>query len=278
MRQIRERHKPARRGRWRRRDEDVRGDGGRKSKIVLTVREDDAIGSRFDDLDDLSDAEPRRENLRVGQRRLVFEVRDASELTGRPGGDRRIRRRTELAVAPGNRIAVGIEARMAERRRQGVDLIRREHVLLALRRRVDRAERQARFVGEVPFEQPVRAHDLACDASAFVRQEKLLTCGAKQSLALHAVEHAHEGAIVEPQRSLQRRKRRPSVAVFLVEEMLEGVLNARPSAPGGSPAQASHERSGAEADRDDGHDQNDGEGHLLQPVSLTDRHQTGKFD
>ncbi len=66
----------------RRREEDVGGDCRREPVLVLAVGEHDALGRRFENLDDLADAQAFGENLRVRERRLVFEMRDSSELIG----------------------------------------------------------------------------------------------------------------------------------------------------------------------------------------------------
>ena len=94
----------------------------------------------------------------------------------------------------GNRIAVRIEPRMAERRRQGLDLIDGQRVLAAFRDRVHGSKRQPRLVREVALEQAVRANDLPRHALAFAGQLELLPAREDEPLLLHHRERAASAA------------------------------------------------------------------------------------
>ncbi len=138
---------------------------------------------------DLADAEPLGEDLREGEIRpaRLRDVDDAAESCSGSGHDVTgvSRGGAIVAVARRNRIAVRIEPRVAERRRQRVDLIGGERVLAAFGGRVHVPKRQPRFVGEVAFEQPMRADDLQREALALGGQLELLPARDDQPLRLH---------------------------------------------------------------------------------------------
>ena len=69
--------------------------------------------------------------------------------------------------------------------------------------RVDLAQRQPRFVREVPLEQPVRAHDLQREPLAGRRQRELLTVRGDQTLGLHAADERDDGRVREMERAGQ---------------------------------------------------------------------------
>ena len=173
---------------------------------MLAIGLRDSLRRRLQNLDDLSDLQTLRKNLRVRQRWLVLEMRDPSELIGRPCRDRRIARGCDASIAAGDRITVRIEPRMPQRCRERIHLIRCERVLASFRRGMDVAKRKARFVCEVPFEQTMGTDDLSRDAFALGGELELLAARCDQLLLLHPIQQLHQPPVTQPQRAAEGRE------------------------------------------------------------------------
>ncbi len=136
--------------------------------------------------------------------RLVLEMDDAASRFGRPR-----RRRHARGRRHGARLAWESDRR-ADRRLGWPSeadsrsaAVGRERVFLSFRRRVDLAQRQARLIGEVAFEQPVRAHDLQRETFAVRRQLELLTARHDEALRLHPADERER----RPGRAVAARRR-----------------------------------------------------------------------
>ena len=133
--------------------------------------------------------------------------------------------RRDRAFARRNRIAVRIDVWVAQRRRQPIGVGGRERVFAPLGGRVDVAQRQPRFVGEVALEQPMGADDLQREPLAFRRQLELLALASRAGPALcMRPTSATTAASRQLQGAGQRRERAAAAAVLLLEQVLQRVL------------------------------------------------------
>jgi len=199
--------------------------GRREAELALSIRQHDPLGAALEDSHDLPDTQTFRENLGVRQGRLVFEVRNPPVSIGRPCGHWCVVGGRNRSVAPGNRVAMWVATRMAQRRRQRLHLIGRERVFLALGRGVYVAQRQPRLVREIALEQPMSPDDLTRHTFAFSGQLKLLTGSDHQALLLHASKQLHESLVFDPQHSAERRKRSMTPAILQIEKMFQCILD-----------------------------------------------------
>ncbi len=203
--------------------------------------------------------EPGGRYLRVDRLGLVLDVHDGAGLIDRELREQRALVRRDLAARHRDRVAVRIEARVTQRRRQEVGLLVARPVLLALRLGVPFLRVETRLVRQVALPEAVDADHAERVAAPLGRQVQPVLVVTHQVEALEPLHEPRGIAARDAERPGQALERRRPLAVLAVPQVLEGVLDLDPIG-GDEPAPPTPREARARPEDHDGQCQQDADG------------------